>query len=173
MSNPDFDEQQQEDLGSQFGEPIGTPHPSAFKGLGYSNLFGQDEDNSTINLGPGTPVLYGAERSALYGAAGLAHLGTDQENAGFFGVARHMSGIHDDRTDAEKETEFEKTARGMADLMAPNPRTTGGVYQTIQGLSEFATKIAMGAPAGPIGSAMTTAGITQYQSYHEYIDQGD
>jgi len=172
MSDPDFEEQEQADLGSQFAEPISTPHPSLFKGMGYSNLFGQDEGNSTINLGPATPVLYGAERSTLYGAAALAHGVTAQENAGFFGVARGMSGIKDERTDAEKETEFEKTARGMAEQMAPNPATTGGVYRTVQGLSEFATKMAYGAPAGPIGAAMTTAGITQYQAYHEYLAQG-
>lgn len=167
--------QQQEDLGSQFGEAISTPRPGVFDGLGYSNLFGV-EDNK-VQMGPSTPVLYGVEREALYGGAAAVHGLTGQAGTGAAPPGRILPhGLQplplDDRTDAEKNTALEQRLRGMGDLMAPNPQTAGAAYRTIQGLSEFGTKVAAGAPLGLAGMAMSTGGITYYEQYHAYRDQG-
>jgi hypothetical protein len=166
-----LEDEEQEELGSQFGEPIGTPHPSIFKGLGFNTQ--ETPEGEVPELGAVEAVGSGVRREFAETGALLAHGITD--DTGIRATAKARYGIEfpkDDRTPEEKESAFERGARDWAKSMAPDPKTTGSAYQTIQGLSEFATKMALGAPAGPVGSAMTTFGITQYQSYHDYKDQG-
>jgi hypothetical protein len=163
--------QQQEDLGSQFSEPAG-PHPKFFGGL---MSFGENANGDGWDVGPLTPIARGADQGILYGAAALTHY------AGKLGDAARENALSeaglpaepiDDRPDAEKESTFQRTARGMADIMAPDPLTAGTAFRVLQSISEFVTKMAVGSPAGLPGIIATTAGITHYETYHQLRDQG-
>jgi predicted kinase len=167
---PDLATQQQEDLGSQFSEQA-APHPKFFGGL---MSFGENEKGDGWDVGPLTPIARGADQGILYGAATLSHGLTEGMTPAMHSrqLARYGYAPTDDRPDKDKESEFEKTARGMADTMAPDPLTAGTAFRVLQSLSEFGTKIALGAPAGPAGMFSTTAGISYYETYHQLRDQG-
>jgi hypothetical protein len=151
----DLETAQQEELGSQFGVDANAPHPGFFGGLGEGGFLGK-----------------GVAQALLYGAAAAVH----GANSGIYMPIPGTNRLKlptDDRPDQDKESDWEIGIRKTADSFRPDPYTAGTAYQTLQGLFEFATKMEIGhVTRAPGGAMASTAGITYYEQYHNYLDQG-
>jgi len=157
-NDDDFQTTEQEQLGSQFSvQPDQTP--------GFWSGFGE--------RGPLGAIGSGIDQGLLYGASDIVHNNNTwsppaETPSNLSARAREVLGL----TDQEKETDFERTLRGTADQLIPDPRVAGAAYRTLQSVSEFGTELALGRVAGPVGAMATVSGITRYERYHDYRDQG-
>lgn len=146
------------------GRAFAPPPPSFF--AGFTDIGVGDTAAADHGAHPGA-VSGGIGQGANWGMAALGHALT------IAGDPAYATG----QTDSEEarkgnETAWEKQWRDTAQRLTPKPGTVGTGTQMVMGLASFATELAMGSIAGPVGGASMVGLSGGYQRYHEAIGQG-
>ena len=140
------------------------PKPGAFAGLFHDDDYGYAAPLKNIVAMPGSAAAKGELllAGAMHGRTDLAV----DESGGLIGTASADQS-------APAADAIEADARMRLKALRPDPTTTGVVLQTLHGLGEMASTIALTAPAAnPAITALALGATETPAAYQDALDQG-
>lgn len=157
--------------GRQFA-PLDQVKPGFWSGFGH---FGMNEAQTGYDVGPMTPLATGIDHGLLSGVAtyeAIQAATAHRENPDVRAMSPFWRPPQTDEEAAARAAQHSQELQALAKKLSPDPQTTGGAYRLVHSLADFATKLTLGAPAGPGGMFVSAGGISAFEGYHAALDQG-